>query len=139
VCQNHFHNFSVCNVDVRTIKYVNKCIWVTSPSIRSKLLQKLLYGFSPKIVERVNTARRPVRAARIGPFFGLYVGTLTASTTQRKNKISMRTRNAKPLPVINGKNISRATISGINGTKNSPAKRTFLRISIDFIHKYYNS
>ena len=70
------------------------------PSMRSKLLQKLLYGFSLKISAIPTTTRKLSAAYKSSPLRGRQDASEAASSAQAPKIISASALKKKPLPVI---------------------------------------
>ena len=116
-----------------TIKYIRRCTRVTSPSMRSKLLQKLFVEFTPKISARAITPTNTATATASQENVGRYDGTLSARMSHEAKRISTRILKTKFFPVIKGKNIELATIKEIKGTKNMPPMSIYLKLRLIFI------
>ena len=107
-----------------------------SPSIRSKLPQKLFRGFTPKISAIVITNRK----TKIVPDSQLSLGRYFFSTIINKTQIpannSIIIRKMKAFPVIKGKANDPIFTRAMNGIKKIPkisnfrSKSLFIRIGV---------
>jgi len=88
----------------------------------------LLSGLTPKISASAIIPTNAKIAVEIQENRGRYAGLLNASISHDPNRISVRIRNAKFFPVINGKNIVVLTIKAINGTRNMPPMSIYLNV-----------
>src|SRR3989344_3513151 len=92
------------------------------PSMRSKLLQILLIGSTPKRSARVTATTNAPKAKRSEDFFGWYSSKLSAKRSHAAKTISITTRQKKALVVMNGKKSELDRRNGIKGIKKSPPK-----------------
>lgn len=111
--QNAFQSFSVFRTADATIKYIKRWRIARYPSMRSKLLQKLLKVLVPNRSARPTTATNRVIAASIHEKRGRYRESRKASKSHAAKMISTIMRNVKFLPVMYGKNIDAETMNGI--------------------------
>ena len=105
-----------------------------SPSIRSKLDQKLRYGFSLKMVAReaITTNTNNVKLIQLRRGLKPLVSN-NRPMSQATEIISTMKRKVQFLPVINGKKRLLDTYKGIKRTANKPAIVTQRNILLIFI------
>src|SRR3989338_8140373 len=109
-------------------KYAPKWMSVMKPSIRSKLLQKALNGFTAKRSARNTTKRNAPTPHRRRDFFGRNSGCRRARRRKQAKMSSMTILKVKALPVINGKKSGDATMSGTKGIRKTPPRVTQRRV-----------
>src|ERR1700728_4808790 len=96
---------------------------VIQPSMRSLFDQRLRIGFIPVMSTTNATTVKIVIPQKRGVLFGRTLGSRNARTTHTAKAASTRHRNVRALPVMYGKNIEFATMSG---TKSDRPKRTYI-------------
>src|SRR3989344_8812514 len=101
---------------------------VTSPSILSKLDQKLRYGFAPNIVERIETRRSVKEKIMMNDLLGRYPLAKSMRISQRPKINSVMVLKKKFFPEINGKKWSRGTMIGVSKIKKRPTRIAYFRI-----------
>src|ERR1700683_4686803 len=97
---------------------------VTQPSMRSKLLQKLLPGFTPCASATAMIAMKTRNAPNIQLRFGRYCGLINASASHAHVITSPMMRKVKFLPVMYGKKSEVETVRGTNGSAKTPTRTT---------------